>query len=131
MQAEMIKPLAEGQYAGPGRMTKFAWVVANVNLDLTWHDNLVHCGIVAGPLKLAKRIAREKAESLLQCYNDERQYKGLSPIDFNEAWEEVDHDDAIEHEYGYDPINSDVSCAAIRVFRCLLANEVKEVKLQW
>lgn len=134
----MTETLAKEKYVGdpcvklgPDKLTTYVWVVANVYLDMDNYDNLVTCGVVAGTLKAAKRVALEKAEDLLLCYNNERQFQGKPEISFSEAWDEVDQDDGIEHEYGYDPINSDVSHAAIRVFKCRLASNVKEVKLKW
>ena len=112
-------------------VSEACWCVANVYLDTDGYNNLVSCGVVCPDLETAKAIARQKAEMLVQVRNDELRYRGKPEISFSDGWREVDHDDGIEHEYGYDPVGVEVSYAAIRVFKCEMANNVEEITTKW
>ena len=93
------------------------WVCANVYLETDRYSNLVTCAVVCDSLEEARKVAREKAEGLLEVYNADEKRRGNPTLTFEQAWSAVDHDDGIEHEYGYDPIYANVSYAAIRVFK--------------
>lgn len=118
-------PIAVLEPENRGRPGK-VWCVANVDNERDGLDNLVACGVVCANLKAAKQVAYQKAKSLLDVYNDELAYRKKPQISFEEAWDEVDHDDGIEHEYGFDPKSDLVSYRSIRVFKCELAYDIKE-----
>jgi len=101
------------------------WVVANVYLDTDGFNNLITCAVVCmDGLQEALKVARDKAEDLLRVYNDEMVYRRKPRVRFEDAWTKIDHWDGIEHEYGWDPENHDVSWAAIRVFKASVSKEV-------
>ena len=92
------------------------WVVANVYLDTDRYNDLVTCAVAFRGFKAAKEEARRKAQGLLDTFNEDARWHGWKELAFDEAWAEVDRSDGIESEYGFDPVDSKVSCAAIRVF---------------
>ena len=98
-----------------------AWVCANVYLEPDGYNNLVTCAVVCKTLDEARRVAFEKAVNLLDEYNREEEFHGRPKLKFEQAWSTVDHDDGIEHEYGFDPTDMNVSYASIRVFKAEVA----------
>ena len=97
-------------------------MVVNVSVDgVEGEENLVNCAVVCRTRKDAMDTAFEKAYGIYKEYLEELKARNAPPVTFKEVWKEVDRDDGIEHEYGFDPVGSKVAYCAIRVVKAVVA----------